>query len=208
MVDLLVANKLARHPQTASTLRALDRALFLPTSDPREYKEPYANKPQSLGFQCTMSSPSHHARVLDELLAQERQPLRAGSRVLDVGMGSGYMTAAFAINACRDNAGCVVGVERVPALLSMAERCLGACPATAALSTTSLRTCAAYGTSSSSSSSSWDVATWGNAFDVIHLGFSLVRARLAPARVVPRPPPNARNKGQLERRQLGHSNHL
>jgi protein-L-isoaspartate(D-aspartate) O-methyltransferase len=47
--------------------------------------------PQYLGFEATISAPHMHAYAL-ELLQDHLKP---GARVLDVGCGSGYLTACF-----------------------------------------------------------------------------------------------------------------
>ncbi|XP_061751821.1 l-isoaspartyl protein carboxyl methyltransferase, like isoform X1 [Nerophis ophidion] len=64
---------------------ATDRGIYS-----RDY--PYADSPQSIGFRATISAPHMHAHAL-ELLSDK---LTEGASALDVGSGSGYLTACFA----------------------------------------------------------------------------------------------------------------
>ncbi|KAL9863672.1 protein-L-isoaspartate(D-aspartate) O-methyltransferase isoform 5-T5 [Geothlypis trichas] len=52
---------------------------------------PYMDSPQSIGFQATISAPHMHAYAL-ELLSDQ---LHEGAKALDVGSGSGILTACF-----------------------------------------------------------------------------------------------------------------
>lgn len=72
----------------------------------------YMDAPQSIGFDVTISAPHMHAFAL-ELLADKLKP---GAKVLDVGSGSGYLTACFA-RMIGD--GQVIGVEHQPALAKL-----------------------------------------------------------------------------------------
>jgi protein-L-isoaspartate(D-aspartate) O-methyltransferase len=69
-----------------------------------------ADHPVMIGWNATNSQPSTVARMLSLL---DVQP---GDRVLDVGSGSGWTTAILATLA--GTAGNVIGVERVPQLVS------------------------------------------------------------------------------------------
>ncbi|KAM5229317.1 protein-L-isoaspartate(D-aspartate) O-methyltransferase isoform 9-T9 [Ctenodactylus gundi] len=53
---------------------------------------PYMDSPQSIGFQATISAPHMHAYALELLYDQ----LHEGAKALDVGSGSGILTACFA----------------------------------------------------------------------------------------------------------------
>ncbi|XP_042307494.1 protein-L-isoaspartate(D-aspartate) O-methyltransferase [Sceloporus undulatus] len=53
---------------------------------------PYMDSPQSIGFQATISAPHMHAYALELLYEQ----LHEGAKALDVGSGSGILTACFA----------------------------------------------------------------------------------------------------------------
>ena len=113
--DKLVAN-LVRDAQcsqrTAEVLRNVDRANFVDSS----LKDlAYADRPLPIGRgDVTISAPHMHASCI-ELMPQ----IKPGAAVLDVGVGSGFLAAAFAelVGA----SGRVVGIDRDPALVRLAE---------------------------------------------------------------------------------------
>jgi protein-L-isoaspartate(D-aspartate) O-methyltransferase len=91
----------------ASALTALDRANFVP---PAAVDHAYQDTPLCIGHGATISAPHMHAMCLELLDAQ----LQPGAHVLDVGSGSGYLTAAMAVLV--GETGVVVGIEHVPQL--------------------------------------------------------------------------------------------
>lgn len=74
---------------------------------------PYADSPQSIGYRATISAPHMHAHAL-ELLSDK---LTEGASALDVGSGSGYLTACFA--RMTGPSGKVVGIEHIDELVQM-----------------------------------------------------------------------------------------
>merc|ERR1719326_1255043 len=86
---------------------ATDRQNFAPTG-------PYADRPQQIGFNATISAPHMHALAL-ELLADHLVP---GARTLDVGCGSGYLCACMARMV--GPKGLVIGVDHLVPLVSLA----------------------------------------------------------------------------------------
>lgn len=74
----------------------------------------YADRPQPIGHNATISAPHMHAMQL-ELLASHIPD--DGGRVLDVGSGSGYISACFARMV--GTHGKVTGIEHIPALTEM-----------------------------------------------------------------------------------------
>jgi len=89
------------HPIARQVFAALDRASFT-SADARQYA--YEDRPLPIGCGAVISAPSSHARLLD--LAADFVSRRAGAgtaerddvfRVLDVGSGSGYLSAALAL---------------------------------------------------------------------------------------------------------------
>ena len=66
---------------------AVDRKEFCHTHDP------YKDNPQPIGSNVTISAPHMHAHAL-ETLAEHLKP---GKRALDVGSGSGFLTACMAL---------------------------------------------------------------------------------------------------------------
>lgn len=86
LVDSLIANKLVSpSSRVEAALRAVDRAYFCPTA-------PYVDAPQPLIANATISAPHMHAKALSLMT----HVLRPGAAVLDVGAGSGYLTACMA----------------------------------------------------------------------------------------------------------------
>ena len=74
---------------------------------------PYDDSPQSIGHSATISAPHMHAHALESLLPF----LRSGSRVLDIGSGSGYLTHCLA--KLVEPGGRVVGVDHIQALVDL-----------------------------------------------------------------------------------------
>ena len=147
LVSALQRNALVSSPRVAAAMLATDRAHFVP--DPAAA---YLDSPQSLGHAATISAPHMHAAACEALLpflveeAGEGKGKGEGRRVLDVGSGSGYLTAVFAAlvvgggsassdgsagsdgsanGAFGSKGGLVVGVEHIEALREMGERNLG-----------------------------------------------------------------------------------
>merc|ERR1719187_2488118 len=100
----LVANLANIHnldKRTADALDAVDRQIFL-----SEYPMPYIDKAYYIGFGSQISAPHIHAYLLKTLTSYLRAPWIFSLKVLDVGSGSGYMSAVFAQLGCD-----VVGIE-------------------------------------------------------------------------------------------------
>jgi len=94
-----------------NAFRAVDRARFVP----EELKsDAYADAPLPIGAGQTISQPTVVAFCLEWL------QVRPGDRVLDVGSGSGWTTALLAHLA--GTAGSVIGVERIPELVSFGSK--------------------------------------------------------------------------------------
>uniref|UniRef100_A0A8C3L2E2 Protein-L-isoaspartate O-methyltransferase n=1 Tax=Chrysolophus pictus TaxID=9089 RepID=A0A8C3L2E2_CHRPC len=73
---------------------------------------PYMDSPQSIGYKATISAPHMHAHALELLKDQ----LVEGAKALDVGSGSGYLTACFARMV--GPTGKAVGVEHIKELVN------------------------------------------------------------------------------------------
>ncbi|XP_059617241.1 protein-L-isoaspartate(D-aspartate) O-methyltransferase [Phlebotomus argentipes] len=94
-----------------NAMKDTDRKFYCPNNS-------YMDAPQTIGCGVTISAPHMHAYAL-ELLSNHVRP---GSRVLDVGSGSGYLTACFAryLKAQADlGSGLVVGIEHQPKLVEL-----------------------------------------------------------------------------------------
>jgi protein-L-isoaspartate(D-aspartate) O-methyltransferase len=85
----------------------VDRAHYAPAS-------PYEDSPQPIGHRATISAPHMHANACESLLTH----LQPGAKVLDVGSGSGYLTAVLA-NLVGPS-GSVVGIDHIQPLVDMA----------------------------------------------------------------------------------------
>eukprot|EP00746_Dinoflagellata_sp_MGD_P055553 gnl/MRDRNA2_/MRDRNA2_24157_c0_seq1.p1 gnl/MRDRNA2_/MRDRNA2_24157_c0~~gnl/MRDRNA2_/MRDRNA2_24157_c0_seq1.p1 ORF type:complete len:151 (+),score=18.95 gnl/MRDRNA2_/MRDRNA2_24157_c0_seq1:69-521(+) len=73
--------------RVAAAMRKIDRKLYVP-----DVQYAYEDRPLPIGHGATISAPHMHAHSL-KLLAPHLQP---GCTVLDVGCGSGYLTAVMA----------------------------------------------------------------------------------------------------------------
>ncbi|XP_066464759.1 protein-L-isoaspartate(D-aspartate) O-methyltransferase-like isoform X1 [Eleutherodactylus coqui] len=104
LINNLRKNGVIRSQRVHEILMATDRALYI-----RNF--PYMDSPQSIGYKATISAPHMHAHAL-ELLEDK---LQEGAKALDVGSGSGYLTACFARMV--GLTGKVVGVEHIEQLV-------------------------------------------------------------------------------------------
>ena len=88
------------------------------------------DKPKPIGFGATISAPHMHAQMC-ELLAARHPPATGGDggggqlRVLDVGSGSGYLTAVLA--ELFGPGACVIGVDHIPDLVERSRAAVRAC---------------------------------------------------------------------------------
>lgn len=97
----------------AKVMTETDRQLYCHTP------QPYVDRPYPIGHSATISAPHMHAYAL-QLLAKHVKP---DANVLDVGAGSGYLTACFSrlLQAqSPDSKGLVVGIEHHPKLVEFA----------------------------------------------------------------------------------------
>ncbi|KAG6753160.1 hypothetical protein POTOM_043204 [Populus tomentosa] len=91
--------------KVSEVMETIDRALFVPDGTPA-----YIDSPMAIGYNATISAPHMHATCLQLL----EENLKSGMHVLDVGSGTGYLTACFALMVGPQ--GCAVGVEHIPEL--------------------------------------------------------------------------------------------
>jgi protein-L-isoaspartate(D-aspartate) O-methyltransferase len=104
LINDLVAEGVIRHADVEAAMRLVDRGAFCARDLPKHYI--YQDSPLPIGYSETISAPHMHATCLELL----RGHLRSGARVLDVGSGSGYLSAALAIMVKPD--GKVIGIEK------------------------------------------------------------------------------------------------
>lgn len=121
-----------RTPQVFQAVEAVDRALFLPSV--LGYQEPYANRPQRLHESgASMSTPFHHVSILNIL---EEHGLSQSTKVLDIGCGTGWLTAAMYTIMTKGGGGnnkspkLALGLDRISDLIKEGRIALGKCPVT------------------------------------------------------------------------------
>uniref|UniRef100_A0A0D9W6B0 Protein-L-isoaspartate O-methyltransferase n=1 Tax=Leersia perrieri TaxID=77586 RepID=A0A0D9W6B0_9ORYZ len=107
LVEYLKQYGAVRTDKVAEVMESIDRALFV-----AEGLTPYTDSPMPIGYNATISAPHMHATCL-ELLKDHLQP---GMHALDVGSGSGYLTACFAMMVGPE--GRAVGIEHIPELVA------------------------------------------------------------------------------------------
>ncbi|WVQ98713.1 protein-L-isoaspartate O-methyltransferase [Kwoniella sp. CBS 9459] len=114
LIDKMVKNGLINSPKVAEAMRKVDRKNYVP--DPTWA---YEDSPQRIGFGATISAPHMHAHACENLLPflPSAQPDAEGSvrgSILDVGSGSGYLTAVFHRLAPHAT---VVGIDHIQGLV-------------------------------------------------------------------------------------------
>ncbi|KAI8870924.1 protein-L-isoaspartate O-methyltransferase-like protein [Ramicandelaber brevisporus] len=112
----LVANLCSAKIITSDTVRrtmlAVDRGHFCSGRG----SHAYVDAPQSISFGATISAPHVHAYALEYL----KDFLVPGARALDVGSGSGYLTACFATMTGPTSH--VVGIDHIPELVEQSRK--------------------------------------------------------------------------------------
>jgi protein-L-isoaspartate(D-aspartate) O-methyltransferase len=104
---------LIQHDDVANAMKAVDRKNYCKADEKAKYA--YQDSPQEIGYNATISAPHMHGMCL-ELLRD--YILRPGARVLDVGSGSGYLSACMAVMLQQNNiAGKVFGIEHMEPLV-------------------------------------------------------------------------------------------
>ncbi|KAL2115201.1 hypothetical protein VTJ04DRAFT_10864 [Mycothermus thermophilus] len=121
LVENLARNGLITKPEVKEAFLKVDRAHYAPSF-------PYDDSPQPIGHAATISAPHMHATAVEHLFPYviPTAPDDSGSggrpnpRILDVGSGSGYLTAVLAELA--GPTGLVVGLEHISELRDLGER--------------------------------------------------------------------------------------
>ncbi|XP_076628417.1 protein-L-isoaspartate(D-aspartate) O-methyltransferase [Colletes latitarsis] len=109
LVQHLKRSRVIKSDRVYEAMSSVDRGNYSDSS------YAYIDSPQGIGYGATISAPHMHAYAL-ELLEEK---LHNGARVLDVGCGSGYLTACMA-KMLGPN-GLTVGIEHIPELKAFAE---------------------------------------------------------------------------------------
>lgn len=105
LIDNLAKNDILKTQRVIDAMKKVDRANFCKFN-------PFNDSPQTIGYSVTISAPHMHAHAL-ELLSDH---LTEGKRALDVGSGSGYLTACMALLV--GPSGKAVGIDHIPELVS------------------------------------------------------------------------------------------
>ncbi|KAF2086242.1 protein-L-isoaspartate O-methyltransferase [Saccharata proteae CBS 121410] len=109
LIKNLRANDLITSRQVEQAMLSVDRAHYAPAS-------PYEDSPQPIGHSATISAPHMHASACESLLPF----LKSGSKVLDIGSGSGYLTHVLA--ELVKPGGSVIGVDHIQPLVDLATK--------------------------------------------------------------------------------------
>ncbi|KAI8852880.1 protein-L-isoaspartate O-methyltransferase [Chytridium lagenaria] len=104
----LHSNNLLKTPHIFTALQKVDRANYVHSTTP------YADRPSSIGYGATISAPHMHVLCLELL----RDHLKPGNTVLDVGSGSGYLTAVMGYLV---KPGRCIGIEHIRELVDVAK---------------------------------------------------------------------------------------
>ncbi|CBX98113.1 hypothetical protein IAQ61_010218 [Plenodomus lingam] len=108
LITNLRRNGLIDSDRVEQAMLKVDRAHYAPS-------RPYEDSPQTIGHRATISAPHMHASACENLLDY----LKPGSKVLDIGSGSGYLTAVLANLVVPS--GTVVGIDHIQPLVDVAK---------------------------------------------------------------------------------------
>ncbi|OGE54283.1 hypothetical protein PENARI_c006G08219 [Penicillium arizonense] len=113
LIENLFKAELIQNERVKEAMIGVDRAHYAPS-------RPYSDSPQPIGHGATISAPHMHAHACEYLIDY----LKPGSRVLDIGSGSGYLTHVFA-NLVTDSSGSavqgqVIGIDHISELTDLA----------------------------------------------------------------------------------------
>ena len=109
LIEKLKKNGIIQSEEVRNSMLAVDRKNYC------QY-EPYKDRPQGIGYNVTISAPHMHAQCLELL----KNHLKPGMRALDIGSGSGYLTACMALMV--GDEGKVVGIDHVEELVEWSKQ--------------------------------------------------------------------------------------
>lgn len=109
LIQQLRKNGIIKSDVVANAMLAVDRKNYCAHA-------PYHDSPQTIGFAATISAPHMHAMALEKL----KNHLIVGAKALDVGSGSGYLTACMSMMV--GETGKVIGIEHIPELVTLATK--------------------------------------------------------------------------------------
>ena len=114
LIANLSAAGLISSPRVRTAMSAVDRAHFCPSASALAYED----SPQTIGYGATISAPHMHASAAESLLPYLKPD--KDCRVLDIGSGSGYLTAVLANLLDSSGGGKIIGIEHIEPLAKMA----------------------------------------------------------------------------------------
>lgn len=118
-------------PEVLDAFKVVDRKYFMNFAEPNEDSEinqiiiqaqgdrtfnPYSDFPRPIGWNTTISAPSMHAETLRHLLPV----IKTAKNILDIGTGSGFVTAAMAHLSPDDCQ--VYGIDHIKEINQFAEK--------------------------------------------------------------------------------------
>ena len=103
LLEDLKSKNIIKTQKVYNSMIQIDRGDFSP-------ENPYEDSPQPIGFNATISAPHMHAFALSYLEPYCSENIH----ILDVGSGSGYLTAA--LSKMINDTGVVIGVEHIESL--------------------------------------------------------------------------------------------
>ncbi|KAK8162940.1 protein-L-isoaspartate O-methyltransferase-like protein [Phyllosticta citrichinensis] len=109
LINNMAAAGLITSDRVKRAMLEVDRAHYAPA-------RAYEDSPQPIGHSATISAPHMHASACESLLPF----VKPGSRVLDIGSGSGYLTQVLA--SLVTPGGSVIGIDHIQPLVDMAQR--------------------------------------------------------------------------------------
>jgi len=105
LINQLQERKIIKSKSVVEAMLTIDRGDF------SDSKNVYLDSPQPIGYGATISAPHMHAEALERL----QDHLKPGMTALDVGSGSGYLTACMAYMVGKE--GKVIGIEHLEYLV-------------------------------------------------------------------------------------------
>jgi len=107
LIDQLKEFGIIKSAAVEEAMRKTDRGFYV-----HDKSEAYLDNPLSIGWNATISAPHMHAHCLELL----KDHLKPGAKVLDVGSGSGYLSACMARMVGTE--GKIVGIDVIEPLVA------------------------------------------------------------------------------------------
>lgn len=119
LIENLYRAGLVKDERVKKAMLGVDRAHYAPI-------RPYSDSPQLIGYDATISAPHMHGHACEYLIDY----LKPGSRILDIGSGSGYLTHVLANlvtepSSSGSDSGQVIGIDHIPQLVDLARNNMG-----------------------------------------------------------------------------------